>query len=120
MIPPDAYERRAPAARVYDRVARIYDLMEAPMNLMGGTKRRRRVLSGTRGEVLEVGIGTGLNLEHYSVGIDLVGIDISGKMLRRAQGRAERLGRTVIIWRVSKSLSVVVQRFRLRCIFSSR
>jgi ubiquinone/menaquinone biosynthesis C-methylase UbiE len=97
MMPADASERRAPVARVYDRVARIYDLMEAPMNWMGGTKRRRRVLSGTRGRVLEVGIGTGLNLEHYPVGVDLVGIDISGKMLQRAQARAKRLGRTVAL-----------------------
>lgn len=79
-------------ARVYDRVARIYGLMEAPMEWMGGTERRRRVLSRARGRVLEVGIGIGLSLEHYPPDIDLVGIDISPKMLERARKRAERMG----------------------------
>jgi len=85
----------ASGARVYDRIARIYDLMETPMEWMGGRERRRRVLSHARGRVLEVGIGTGLNLEHYPPGIDLIGIDISGEMLRRAHARADRLGQSV-------------------------
>jgi len=87
----------ATVARVYDRVAGIYDLMEAPMDRMGGTDRRRRVLSGARGKTLEVGIGTGLSLEHYPPDVDLVGIDISARMLERAQERAERMGRRVVL-----------------------
>jgi ubiquinone/menaquinone biosynthesis C-methylase UbiE len=90
--------RPAPA-RVYDRIARIYDLIEAPMNWMGGTARRERVLSGAGGKVLEVGIGTGLNLEHYPAGVDLVGIDISEGMLARARRRAERLDTPVSLER---------------------
>jgi ubiquinone/menaquinone biosynthesis C-methylase UbiE len=84
-------------ARVYDRVAWIYDLMEAPMDWMGGAERRRRVLGGARGRVLEVGVGTGANLEHYPDGVELHGIDISAQMLRRARDRAERTGRSVTL-----------------------
>jgi ubiquinone/menaquinone biosynthesis C-methylase UbiE len=82
-------------ARVYDRFARFYDLFEAPMDRMGGRVRRRRVLGQATGRVLEVGIGTGLNLEHYPADIELTGIDISERMLERARQRAERQGRPV-------------------------
>ena len=52
------HERNSEPQRVYDRAGRIYDIMEAPMDRMGGTERRRRVLSNAKGRVLEVGIGT--------------------------------------------------------------
>jgi ubiquinone/menaquinone biosynthesis C-methylase UbiE len=79
-------------ARVYDRTAKVYDLLEAPMDLMGGSERRRRAISGARGRVLEVGIGTGRNLEYYPAGVSVVGIDISSGMLERARAHAGRLG----------------------------
>jgi ubiquinone/menaquinone biosynthesis C-methylase UbiE len=87
----------ASIARVYDRVARFYDLMEAPMDWMGGTERRRRVLSRATGDVLEIGVGTGINFEHYPADVRLYGIDISEQMLRRAQDRAERAGKSVTL-----------------------
>lgn len=78
--------------RVYDRVARIYDIYDAPMEWLGGNHRRDRVLRRARGEVLEVGIGTGRNLDRYPPGVHLTGIDVSEGMLRRARRRADRLG----------------------------
>jgi ubiquinone/menaquinone biosynthesis C-methylase UbiE len=82
-------------ARVYDRVAHMYDMMEAPMDWMGGRDRRRRVLAGAAGRVLEIGVGTGINFEHYPGGVELFGIDISEQMLSRARDRVQRLGREV-------------------------
>jgi ubiquinone/menaquinone biosynthesis C-methylase UbiE len=72
---------------VYDRVARVYDLYDAPMDLMGGRRRRRRVLAGASGRVLEIGIGTGRNLAHYGSGVRLIGVDLSAGMLARATPR---------------------------------
>jgi len=78
-------------ARVYDRVAAVYDLYSGPMEWMGGRRRRVRVLGRARGNVLEAGVGTGLNLDHYPAAVEHVtGIDISSRMLARARGRAGR------------------------------
>jgi ubiquinone/menaquinone biosynthesis C-methylase UbiE len=78
--------------RAYDRFARIYDLYDAPMDRLGVRRRRERVLGKARGDVLEVGIGTGRNLDLYPPGIHLTGLDASPGMLARARARAGRLG----------------------------
>lgn len=80
------------AAAVYDRVAAIYDLYTAPMEALGGRRARQRLFARARGRVLELGIGTGLNLPYYPSGANLTGIDISPRMLARARRRAERMG----------------------------
>jgi ubiquinone/menaquinone biosynthesis C-methylase UbiE len=92
MSPSISRDARPDAARRYDRIARVYDVFEAPMDVMGGTARRRRVLGPARGRTLEVGVGTGRNLAHYPPGVDLTGIDVSRRMLSRARTRARRLG----------------------------
>ena len=81
--------------RVYERVAPIYDAYDGAMDLMGGTARRRRLIARARGKTLEVGVGTGRNLEHYPAEVELTGIDVSDRMLERARTRAEDLGRSV-------------------------
>ncbi len=81
-------------ARVYDRIAPIYDLMEAPMEWLGGRSRRERVIGGACGEVLEVGVGTGRNLALYPPDAEVTGIDISERMLERARRRASHLERS--------------------------
>lgn len=81
--------------RRYNRIARVYDVVEAPMDLLGGRTRRRRCVAPAKGRVLEVGIGTGRNLELYPQEVDLVGIDISITMLHRARRAARRVSREV-------------------------
>ena len=79
------------SAERYDRLASIYDLIDAPMDWIGGARRRRRVLEPSQGRTLEVGVGTGRNLALYPPEIDLTGIDVSERMLARARSRAQRL-----------------------------
>lgn len=74
----------------YDRIARVYDVVNAPMELLGVARRRRRVLSTAGGTTLEVGVGTGRNLALYPPGVELTGIDVSDQMLARARRVVER------------------------------
>ena len=79
-------------ARVYDRVAGIYDFYTRPMEGMGGREARERLFRRARGRVLELGIGTGASLTSYPEDVELTGVDISTRMLERARRRAGELG----------------------------
>ncbi len=81
----------------YDRIARFYDLMEKPMDLLGVRRRRERLLGQAKGRTLEVGVGTGRNLALYPDGVELTGIDVSANMLARARRAAERTNRSVTL-----------------------
>lgn len=94
----DAAEREGEQSRVtrrYDRMAWLYDIYDAPMEWMGTKSRRRRLLARASGRVLEVGVGTGKNLEHHPKTVSLSAIDVSPSMLSRARRRAEGLDRAV-------------------------
>jgi len=81
--------------RIWEKLAPRYDkdIMRFEKILFSGG--REWVCSQARGEVLDIGVGTGRNLEHYPKGIRLTGIDISAPMLDIARHRASRLGREV-------------------------
>lgn len=49
---------------------------------------RRAVVSAVRGRVLEIGIGSGLNLPIYSGNVALIGLDPSERLLAMARARA--------------------------------
>jgi ubiquinone/menaquinone biosynthesis C-methylase UbiE len=51
--------------------------------------------SQARGQVLEIAIGTGLNLPFYPAEVEITGIELSPAMLEIAGQRAQRLGRQV-------------------------
>lgn len=76
----------------YNRVARFYDLeqtLEEPF-VFG---RLRKVLwaeAPLTGTILEVGVGTGVNMRHYPPGARMTAIDISDRMLAKARARARR------------------------------
>jgi demethylmenaquinone methyltransferase/2-methoxy-6-polyprenyl-1,4-benzoquinol methylase len=72
----------------YDRFSHVYDLMETPMELMRYGSWRKEVFSDLEGRVLEVGVGTGKNIPYYPEDCEMIGIDISAKMLDHAKKRA--------------------------------
>jgi phosphatidylethanolamine/phosphatidyl-N-methylethanolamine N-methyltransferase len=79
-------------ARVYDHLSAVYDIAFGPA-LQKGRRRAVAVMGETAGRrILEVGVGTGLNLSLYQPGTDVTGIDFSPQMLDRAEARAAREG----------------------------
>ncbi|MCK9270831.1 MAG: methyltransferase domain-containing protein [Bacteroidales bacterium] len=68
----------------YNRIAGLYDMMEAPMEGMF-SKWRKQMLKDASGKTLEVGIGTGKNIPYYPENVDLTGIDFSEKMISKAK-----------------------------------
>ena len=75
----------------YDRFTRWYDWVEGVPDLLGVRRLRRRLLRQASGKVLEIAVGTGKNLQYYSRGCRIIGIDVSREMLNVARKRAARL-----------------------------
>jgi ubiquinone/menaquinone biosynthesis C-methylase UbiE len=78
------------AVAAYDFGMRVAD--------RAGLRRARARLAGAAvGDVLEIGIGTGLNLGLYPSGASLHAIDPSAPAIEVAHARAARLGRQVTL-----------------------
>lgn len=75
--------------KAYARWAPVYDLVFGPLFDVG---RRTATNAATRigGRILNVGVGTGLELPYFDKSHEVVGVDISEPMLRKAQERIER------------------------------
>jgi len=74
--------------RRYNRNAALYGLVDRIIS----HSLRREVLAGVCGRILEVGVGTGLNLPLYPPGSNVTGIDLSPLMLKRAVALAGEKG----------------------------
>jgi ubiquinone/menaquinone biosynthesis C-methylase UbiE len=81
------------ARKRYNRAARFYDVEQAVGERLMFRRLRKRLwaLAPTAGSILEVGVGTGVNIGYYPGGAHVTAIDISDQMLARARNRAERL-----------------------------
>src|SRR6478672_1720778 len=77
-------------AGVYDKLAKVYDFTFGPTLHPGRLRaiERMDIQSGER--VLEVGVGTGINLSLYPKKCSVTGIDFSESMLEIARERAGR------------------------------
>ena len=75
---------------VYDKLAIVYDLFFGPA-LHPGRLRAIEVMNIQPGErILEVGVGTGINLSLYPRHASVTGIDFSSSMLEKARERAAK------------------------------
>lgn len=75
----DAVQKR------YDRYSRFYDKFEGAMEQMAFKSIRKKVIGALSGQILEIGVGSGKNLPYYRSSAQVVGIDISPQMLRKAR-----------------------------------
>ena len=74
----------------YDRLSPYYDLLESFLEKVAFSKWRKRAFKYIKGEdILEVGVGTGKNLDFYPAEKRVTGIDFSPGMLGRAKMRME-------------------------------
>lgn len=72
-----------------------------PQEWLGLGKQRQKVVSAAKGKVLELGIGTGLNLPYYRDVEKVVGIDPEPHMLERAYRELKRASVSVELIRCS-------------------
>lgn len=74
----------------YNRISKVYDLLEKPMESMSMSKWREKLIEKLEGErILEVGVGTGKNLLYYPSNLDITGIDFSKNMLEKARDKVK-------------------------------
>ncbi|MGW6447332.1 methyltransferase domain-containing protein [Lentzea sp. NPDC055074] len=81
----------------WDRKSATYDREMGALDRRVFGESRRWACSQAVGEVLEVAVGTGLNLPHYPAEVALTGLDLSEQMLDLARSRAAGLGREVTL-----------------------
>jgi phosphatidylethanolamine/phosphatidyl-N-methylethanolamine N-methyltransferase len=76
--------------KAYARWAPVYDIVFGAVFERG---RHAAIAAAEQvgGRILEVGVGTGISLPHYSKACQLCGVDISEPMLRKAQERVDEL-----------------------------
>ncbi len=85
----DLGETTATRAR-YNRIAPLYDFLETFAE-HSFKPLREKLWAQARGEILEVGVGTGKNFAHHPDNAHIIGIDLADRMLARARARAREL-----------------------------
>jgi len=74
----------------YDRSSFLYDITEYPIEKFLFSKWRKKYIPKLKGNILEIGVGTGKNFPYYNYKhAKVTGIDISKGMLRTAKQRAK-------------------------------
>ena len=73
----------------YNITAMFYDILDYPWERVY-REWRPRILGDLRGKVLEAGVGTGRNFQHYHESVELTGVDLSDVMLRKAAKKARK------------------------------
>lgn len=79
--------------RYANALARYFDAINAPIERRWRRERRRELLAGLGGDVLEIGAGTGTNLEHYTAADRLTLVEPARAMRERLEGAVAAAGR---------------------------
>ncbi len=82
----------------YNRIARLYDLLDLPFERRRYRSIRSKLFADLAGKILDAGVGTGRNIEFYPEGAEIIAIDNSPKMLERGRRRRDKLGIAVDLY----------------------
>jgi phosphatidylethanolamine/phosphatidyl-N-methylethanolamine N-methyltransferase len=77
-------------AGVYEKLASVYDWVFGPTLQAGRLQAIQRMAISPGDRILEVGVGTGINLGLYPRDCSVTGIDLSDSMLEKAYERVAR------------------------------
>jgi len=72
----------------WDNAAKSFDLVNGLGPELRWAPVKRELFSAMRGRILFLAVGTGLDIQFFPPGHDIIGIDISPKMLEKAAARA--------------------------------
>lgn len=78
--------------RVYEKISGVYDFTFGPTLHPGRLQALDRMAMAPGSTVLEVGVGTGINLGLYPRSCEITGIDLSTGMLEKARERIVKKG----------------------------
>jgi len=92
--------------RAYDFYAPVYDFIFDWIFAPGRAAAVQELALKSGETVLEVGIGTGLNLPLYPPSCRLTGVDLSQEMLDKAVERAQKLAMPTLVLKVLHATSV--------------
>jgi phosphatidylethanolamine/phosphatidyl-N-methylethanolamine N-methyltransferase len=79
-------------AGVYEKLAVVYDWVFGPTLHAGRLQAFQRMATSPGDRILEVGVGTGINLSLYPRDCNITGIDLSESMLEKAHERVAEKG----------------------------
>lgn len=74
---------------IYDKNARSYDKRQFMMESL--ISKKRSIFRLLKGTILEVGVGTGINLPHYRSSVSLTALDFSAQMLKQSKLKIKKL-----------------------------
>ena len=84
-------ETEKTTALKWDKAANSFDWMNKGVEHRFG-EQKREWFSRAKGKTLLVAVGTGLDLPYFSPGLEIIAVDISGKMLEKAKGKIQKRG----------------------------
>ncbi|MFQ5456500.1 MAG: class I SAM-dependent methyltransferase [Nitrospirota bacterium] len=85
----------------YNLISNIYDIIDFPFEYLRYRNLREIVWKFARGRVLDAGVGTGRNIDFYPSDGEVIGIDLSEGMLKKARKRADRNNITVDLYKMN-------------------
>lgn len=80
----------------YNRYSYVYDLFDGLTENRLFKSWRKKIITPLKGKILEIGVGTGKNLEYYSNEAEVTAIDFTPKMLEKARQKLLKLGKNNI------------------------